>query len=52
MERLEQTYRLLRDEQGRPRFQYATPAFEFSCELRFDTAGLMLDYPGLGRRAR
>lgn len=47
VERLEQTYRCL--EPGR--YAYAAPAFDFSCELRYDPAGLLLDYPGIAVRA-
>jgi uncharacterized protein len=49
VERLEQRYVRL-GHQGRC-FAYAAPAFEFTCVLAYDDAGLLLDYPGLAVRA-
>jgi uncharacterized protein len=50
--RLEQTYtRLTNDEDGRQRFDYVSPAFDFRCELVYDAAGLVLAYPGIATRA-
>jgi uncharacterized protein len=46
VERLEQTYRCL----APGRYAYAAPAFDFECELQYDTAGLLLDYPGIAVR--
>lgn len=47
--RIEQTYRRLAD--GPPhRFDYTSPAFDFSCELVYDQAGLVTDYPGIAVR--
>jgi uncharacterized protein len=53
VERLEQTYRRLEDdrESDGQRYRYTAPAFEFSCELTLDDAGLLLTYPGLAVRA-
>ncbi len=48
VQRLEQHYTRL-DE--RHRFQYEAPAFGFTAELTYDTSGLIVDYPGLARRA-
>ncbi len=51
VERLEQRYvRLESDNAGR-RFEYAAPVFDFACELAYDDAGLLLDYPGIAVRA-
>jgi hypothetical protein len=50
VERLEQTYTRLPDEAGR-RYEYAAPAFDFTCTLSYDESGLVLDYPGIAVRA-
>lgn len=51
VERLEQRYvRLEKDGLG-PRFEYAAPAFDFACELAYDDAGVLLDYPGIAVRS-
>lgn len=50
VQRLEQTYRRLDD--GPPhRFAYTSPAFDFTCDLVYDEAGLVTDYPGIAVRA-
>ena len=49
--RLEQTYRRLADEGGHRRYDYAAPAFGFTSRLVYDESGLVLDYPGIARRA-
>ena len=46
VERLEQHYVRL----GADRYHYASPAFGFECELAYDDAGLVLDYPGIAVR--
>jgi len=46
VERLEQAYVALGDR----RFDYESPRFGFRCELRYDAAGLVMDYPGIARR--
>ena len=51
VERLEQHYRRLDDNGTRQRYRYAAPAFEFACELLYDEAGLLLEYPGIATRA-
>ena len=51
VERLEQSYlRLPQDGGTGPRYDYAAPAFGFDCELRYDAAGLVVDYPGIAVR--
>jgi uncharacterized protein len=51
VERLEQSYTQLPDRSGDMRFRYAAPAFDFACDLTFDRAGLVVDYPGIAVRA-
>ena len=51
VERLEQTYRRIGDEGARQRYEYAAPAFDFTSRLVYDESGLVLDYPGVARRA-
>lgn len=51
VERLEQRYERLADGEAGERYAYEAPAFDARLELRYDAAGLVLDYPGLARRA-
>ncbi|MFI7131110.1 putative glycolipid-binding domain-containing protein [Nonomuraea sp. NPDC050153] len=51
VERLEQHYARLADEEGRQRYDYAAPVFDVACLLVYDESGLVLDYPGLAVRA-
>ena len=48
--RLEQTYERLPDEDGRQRYNYESPAFDFTCQLTYDESGLVVDYPGIAVR--
>jgi hypothetical protein len=50
VERLEQRYTRLEDLDGAQRYHYEAPSFEFECDLTYDRAGLVLAYPGIGRR--
>ncbi|QPP05893.1 putative glycolipid-binding domain-containing protein [Streptomyces bathyalis] len=50
VERLDQTYELVRDKSGRQRYEYSAPAFDFGCHLAYDSAGLLHDYPGIAIR--
>jgi hypothetical protein len=50
VERLEQRYLRLDDAEGRSRYHYSAPRFEFECELAYDESGLVLDYPGIATR--
>ena len=50
VERLEQTYERLPDEDERQRFHYESPAFEFECTLEYDESGLVTSYPGIAAR--
>lgn len=51
VERLEQDYVRASDEDGHQRYDYAAPVFDFTSRLVYDEAGLVLDYPGIARRA-
>lgn len=51
VERLEQHYTCLAAPPGRQRYGYVAPAFDFRCEIAYDEAGLVLDYPGIATRA-
>jgi hypothetical protein len=51
VERLEQTYVRNDDDGPRQRYDYAAPAFDFSCQLVYDATGLVLEYPGIAVRA-
>jgi hypothetical protein len=51
VQRLEQRYRRLDDDEVGQRYRYGAPEFEFECELRYDESGLVLDYPGIAIRA-
>jgi len=51
VERLEQRYERLDDDEDRQRYGYRAPRFAFSCELVYDAYGLVLDYPGIAVRA-
>jgi uncharacterized protein len=50
IERLEQLYRRLPDEAEHRCFDYWSPAFDFRARLVYDSAGLVLDYPGIAVR--
>jgi hypothetical protein len=48
--RLEQRYVRLDDRDGRQRYRYTAPSFDFECELVYDEFGLVVDYPGIAAR--
>jgi len=50
--RLAQTYRRISDDGERTRYEYEAPEFDTACELVYDAAGLVLDYPGIAVRVR
>jgi len=50
VERLEQSYLRLPDEDGRSRYEYEAPGEDFACVIVFDADGLTRDYPGIGTR--
>jgi hypothetical protein len=51
VERLEQRYARKPDDGAGQRYYYTSPAFAFEAELIYDEAGLVIDYPGIARRA-
>ena len=51
VERLEQSYTRLENDEERSRYDYVSPAFDFRAELVYDEFGLVLDYPGIAVRA-
>lgn len=51
IDRLDQAYARLEDQQGRQNYDYEAPAFQFRCRLAYDNAGLVIDYPGIATRA-
>jgi hypothetical protein len=52
VERLEQTYLCIERTAERIVFDYTSTTFGFASRLVFDAAGLVIDYPGVGRRHR
>ena len=50
VERLEQSYARLEDDDGRRLYDYASPAFGYRAELVYDEFGFVLDYPGIAIR--
>ena len=52
VERLDQSYQRLSDVGDGQRYRYRADAFDFSCDLSYDPAGLVTEYPGLARRTR
>lgn len=51
VERLDQRYVRLDSGTGNQRYDYTSPAHSFRCELAYDAAGLVLEYPGIATRA-
>ncbi len=51
VERLEQRYARVADDDGRARYEYAAPGLGFAAVLAYDADGLVLDYPGIAVRA-
>jgi hypothetical protein len=49
--RIEQRYLRIDGGADRQRYDYSSPTFDFRCELTYDEAGLVLDYPGIATRA-
>lgn len=50
VERLEQTYVRLEDRDGQPRYDYASPRFDYEGVLTYDEHRLVLEYPGIAVR--
>lgn len=47
VERLDQTYRRIADQDGCQRYDYSAPAFGFTSCLVYNASGLVIDYPGI-----
>jgi hypothetical protein len=52
VERIEQRYTRLEDEDGHQRYAYSSTTFGFEACLVYDDAGLILEYPGIASRSR
>ena len=52
VERLEQRYSRVDSRSAALAFEYQAPAFDVACLLRYDRAGLVIDYPELATRVR
>jgi uncharacterized protein len=50
VERLEQSYERLPDEDGRSRYDYRSPADDFAAVITYDADGVVRDYPGIAVR--
>jgi uncharacterized protein len=50
VERLEQRYERIEDDNGLERYAYSAPRFGYTGILGYDASGLLLDYPGIARR--
>jgi len=50
VERLEQRYTLIDAGPDLMVFHYESSTFEFTCDLRYDSSGLVLEYPGIAIR--
>jgi uncharacterized protein len=50
VERLEQRYLRMDNDRNCELYHYTAPGFEFECELRYDVAGLVVEYPGIATR--
>lgn len=51
VDRLDQRYLRVSDEDSLQRYDYAAPSFEVECRLNYDASGFVLVYPGLAVRA-
>ncbi len=51
VERLEQRYLRIADEDSIECYDYSAPQFSYAARLTYDAAGLLLNYPGLAERA-
>ena len=52
VERLEQDYLRVPDDEAQQRYDYRAPAFDYEGRLAYDRSGLVLDYPGIASRVR
>ncbi len=51
VDRLDQFYNRVDDDDGRQGYDYQAPTFDFRCRLVYDQSGLVLDYPGIAIRS-
>ena len=51
VDRLDQSYRRVADQDVHQRYEYSAPVFGFTSRLAYDESGLIIDYPGIARRA-
>jgi uncharacterized protein len=51
VERLEQEYLRIADDNSHQRYEYTAAAFQFTARLIYDESGLVLEYPGIAVRA-
>jgi len=52
VERLDQLYARIENHDAGQRYDYQAPIFDFRCQISYDRASLVLDYPGIALRAR
>lgn len=50
VERLEQRYTLMEADREQILFHYESSTVDFACDLRYDSSGLVLKYPGIAIR--
>jgi hypothetical protein len=50
VQRLEQEYVRVEDEEGMQRYDYRSVTFDFQCRLVYDRSGLVVEYPGIATR--
>jgi hypothetical protein len=51
VERLEQGYARVDDQESLQQYDYEAPVFDFRCRLVYDASGLVLEYPGIAVRS-
>ena len=51
VERLDQRYVRVDDDSGQHRYEYSAPRFDYTGRLRYDSSGLLLEYPGIAERS-
>jgi hypothetical protein len=50
VERLEQRYTLIEADPEQIVFRYESSTFDFACDVRYDSSGLVVEYPGIAIR--
>jgi hypothetical protein len=51
VDRLDQSYVRVSSPADRQKFDYEAPAFDFRCQLEYDSRGLVVGYPGIASRS-